>query len=65
MTVYKGQYSKSKKSTKMAAISKVQVRITKYFMCINGGHMCICTPRMKLLYLTLCQEKVYTDNNHR
>ena len=57
------QYSKSKKSIKMAAISKVQVRITKYLMCIYGGHMCICILRMKFLCLALCQGEVYTNAN--
>ena len=45
----------------MAAISKVQVRITKYLMCIYGGPMCICIPRMK--FLCLCQGEVYTDTD--
>ena len=47
----------------MAAISKVQVRITKYLMCIYGGHVCTCIPRMKFLCLTLCQGEMYTDDD--
>ena len=42
LTLY-GQDGKSKKSIKMAAIQKLHVRITKYFMCIFLGikvHMC-------------------------
>ena len=50
-----GQYNKSKKSIKMAAIYKLQVRITKFLMYIHGGHMCICVPNMKFLCLTLYQ----------
>ena len=55
--------SKSKKSTKMAAISKLQVRITKYLMCIYGGHMCICTANMKFLCLTLWQREMCIDDD--
>ena len=58
-----GQDSKSKKNTKMAAISKLQVRINKYLMCIYGGHMCICVPSMKFLCLTMCQGEVSTDDD--
>ena len=47
----------------MAAISKVQIRITKYLMCIYEGPMCICIPRKKFLCLTLCQGEVYTDDD--
>ena len=53
----------STKNTKMAAIQKLQVRIIKYLMCIYGGHMCICIPNTKFLYLTLGQGKVCTDDN--
>ena len=58
-----GQESKSKENTKMAAILKLQVRITKYLMYIHGGHMCICIPNMKLLYQTQCQGEVCTDDD--
>ena len=40
MTAY-GQDSKSKERTKMAAIEKLQVRITKYLICIHGD-ICAC-----------------------
>ena len=39
----------------MAAISKLPFRITKYLMCMYGGHMCMCVPNIKFLCLTLCQ----------
>ena len=47
----------------MAAIQKLQVRITKYLMRICEGHRCICVPNMKLLCLALCQGEVCTDAN--
>ena len=31
-------------------------------MCICGGHMCICTPNIKFLCLTLCQGEVCTND---
>ena len=31
-------------------------------MCIYGGYMCICTPIVKFLCLTLCQGEVCTDD---
>ena len=43
---------------------KLKVRITKYLMCIYGGHMCICIPNMKLLCLTMCQREVCTDDDN-
>ena len=43
-----GQDSKSKESTKMAAISKQHVRITKYLMNICGGHVRICISVRRL-----------------
>ena len=45
----------------MAAIYKLQVRITKYLMCMYGVHMCVCVSNMKFLCLTLCQGEVCTD----
>ena len=45
----------------VSMISKLQVRITKYLMCIYGGHMCISVPNMKFLCLTQCQGEVCTD----
>ena len=42
---------------------KIQLRITKYLMCINGGHLCICIPNMKFLGVTLCQGEVCTDDD--
>ena len=53
--------SKLTKSIKMAVIQTLQVRITKYLMCICRVHMCICTPNMKFLCLTLCKGQVCTD----
>ena len=47
----------------MAAICQLQVRITKYLMCICGEHMCICTQNIKFLCLTPCQGGVCTDDN--
>ena len=47
----------------MAAISKLQVRIIKYLMCIYGGHICIRVPSMKFLCLKMCQGKVCTDDD--
>ena len=47
----------------MAAIQKLQVRITKYLMCIYGVHIYICIPNMNFLCLTLCQGEVCTGTN--
>ena len=47
----------------MHAILKIQVKITKYLMCMYGGHMSISIPRMKFLCVTLCQGEVYTDDD--
>ena len=63
MTIYVGRRSNRKKNTKIAAIYKLKVRITKYLMCIYGGHMYMCVPNMKFLCLTQCQGKVCTDND--
>ena len=48
-----GKDSKSKKSNKMTAIWKLQVKISKYFICIYQGHMDTIIPNMKFLCLTL------------
>ena len=47
----------------MAAILKLQVRTTKYFVCMygGGGHLCINIPNMKFLCLILWQVEVCTD----
>ena len=37
--------------------------MTKYLMCIYGGHMCMCIPHMKFLCLTLWQGEVCTDDD--
>ena len=58
------QYSKSKKSTKMAAIKELQVRITKYLMYIYEGHRCICVPNMNLPCLILWQGELCTDEDN-
>ena len=39
----------------MAAIQKLEVRIIEYFMCMYGGHMCICIPNIKFLCPTIGQ----------
>ena len=57
-----GRTANQRKVPKMAAI-KLQVRITKYLMCLYGGHMCKCIPNVKLLCLTLCQGEVCTDDD--
>ena len=56
-----GQDSKSKKSTKMTAIYKLHVRITKYLMCMYGGYRYICVPNMKFVCLTLWLGEVCTE----
>ena len=58
-----GQDIKSKKNTKMAAIQKLQFRITKYLMCIYGDYLWICIPKMKFLCLTQCQGVLHTDGD--
>ena len=35
----------------------------KYLICIYGRHLCICTPNMKFLSLTLWQGEVCTDDD--
>ena len=51
-----------KKLPKWLPFKKLHVRITKYLMCICGGHMCICVPNIKCLCLTMCQGEVCTDD---
>ena len=46
----------------MAAISKLQVRITKYFTCVYGGPTCISIPNVKFLCLNLWLRAEYTDD---
>ena len=60
-----GQDSKSKKQYQNGCHLKTtkKVRIIKYLMCIDGGHMCICIPNMKFLCLTMCQGEVCTDDD--
>ena len=62
MTICMGRTTNQRKTPKIAAIYKLLVRITKYLICIYGGHMCICIPNMKFLCLTLCQGEVCTDD---
>ena len=57
-----GHGNKSKKSSKWLPFKNYKVRITKYLMCIYGGHIYICIPNMKFLCLTLCQGEVCTDH---
>ena len=57
MTVCMGMIRNQRKVPKW-----LQVRTTKYLMCIYGGHMCICIPNMKFLCLTLWQREVCTDD---
>ena len=45
-----GHENKSRKSIKLTAFSKLQVRMTKYLMCIFWGQMCIFTPNMKFFF---------------
>ena len=47
----------------MAAILKLQVRITKYLMCMYGGTYVHVYIKMKFLCLTLCQGQVHTDDD--
>ena len=56
-----GQDTKSKKSTRLVAILKLQVRITKYLMRTCGVRRCICVPNMKFLFL----ESVARTGAHR
>ena len=49
----------------MAAIRKVQVILTKYFMCINWGHYMIYLQNMKFERLILWPGGAYTDTMHR
>ena len=48
----------------MAASRKVQVILTKYFMCINRGHYVIYPQIMKFERLILWPGGVYTDAMH-
>ena len=47
----------------MAAIYKLQVRITKYLMCIYWKHMYLYILNVKFLCLTLWQGEVCTDDD--
>ena len=53
-----------KKSTKMSAIKKLQIRITKYIMCIYERHKCTCLPSIKFVRLNLWLEEVCTDHTN-
>ena len=44
-------------------ISKLQVRIIKYLMCIYEGHRSICVPNMKSVCLTLWLGEVCRDHD--
>ena len=57
MAIYVGRRANQRKIPKWLPFKKLQVRITKYLMCMYGGHLCICVP------LTQCQGEVCTDNN--
>ena len=61
-TVSTGRTTNQRKVPKWLSFKNYQVRITKYLMCIYGGHMCICIPNMKFLCLTLCKGEVCTDD---
>ena len=63
MTVCMGWATNQRKVAKQLTFKKIQVRITKYLMCIYGGHMCISVPNMKFLCLTMCQGEVCTDDD--
>ena len=46
----------------MIHVSILQVRITKYLMCIYEGHICICVSNMKFVCLNVWLGEVCTDN---
>ena len=48
----------------MAASQKVQVILTKYFMCINRRHYVICLQNIKFVQSILWPGGVYTDATH-
>ena len=47
----------------MAAISKVYVILTQYFMCIYWGYMYMYLQDMKFLWAMLSLGQLYTDDN--
>ena len=63
LTVCMDRTTNQRKVPKWLPFKNYKVRITKYFMCIYGGYMCICIPNMKFLCLTLCHGEVCTDND--
>ena len=48
----------------MAAIWKVHMVLTKYFMCINWGHYVICLQNIKFVQLLLRPGGAYTNTTH-
>ena len=63
LTVCMGRIANQRKVPKWLQYLKLQVRITKYLMCIDEGHGCICVPNMKLLCLILWLGEVCTDDD--
>ena len=63
MIVCTGRTVNQRKVPKCLPFKKLQLRITKYFMCTHGAHMYICVLNMKFLCLTLAGEEVCTDDN--
>ena len=61
-TVYMGRITNQTKVPKWLSFKKLQVKITKYLMCIYEGHRCTCMPNMKILCLVLLLGKVCTDD---
>ena len=52
-----------KKTTKIAAILKICVILTKEIMCIITRHMLICLQNLEYLWLNMWSEAVSTDDD--
>ena len=63
ITVCVGRIANQRKIPKWLPFKQLQVRITKYLMCIYEGHRCTCVPKKKSVCLTLWLGEVCTDAN--
>ena len=62
MTVYIGSIANQRKVSKWLPFKNYKLESLN-MICIYGGHICMCIPRMKFLCLSLCQVEVYTDDD--
>ena len=60
---FKCRIANQRKISKWLPFKKLQVRITKYLMCIYEGHKCITVPNRKFVCLTLWLGELCTDAN--